>query len=78
MSVADVQILSSTSVSAGEGVYWMFYSGGSFEPVQLPAGLSQVRGAGCVQGSCLCRRGGWGRKQAAMQPCSGSPQCRLQ
>lgn len=41
MSVADVQILSSTSVSAGEGVYWMFYSGGSFEPVQLPAGLSQ-------------------------------------
>lgn len=41
MAVGDVQILSSNSVSTGEGVYWMFYSGGSFEPVQLPPGLSQ-------------------------------------
>lgn len=46
MSVADVQILSNASVSSGEGVYWMFYSGGSFEPVQLPAGLSQVLAGG--------------------------------
>jgi hypothetical protein len=43
MNVADVQILSSSSVSSGTGVYWMFYSGGSYEPVALPAGMAQVR-----------------------------------
>ncbi len=52
MSVADVQILSNASVSSGEGVYWMFYSGGSFETVQLPAGLSQVRDGLAVWGCC--------------------------
>lgn len=55
LAVADVQILSSNSVSSGEGVYWMFYSGGSFEAVPLPAGLSSqvgvLRRAG---GSCTC------------------------
>ena len=43
LGVGDVQILSSNSIQSGEGVYWMFYSGGSFEQVALPAGLSQVR-----------------------------------
>lgn len=60
-SVADVQILSSNSVSSGEGVYWMFYSGGSFEPVQLPAGMSQVRApwlrAVVARRGCALRRG---------------------
>lgn len=46
LAVADVQILSSTSVSSGEGVYWMFYSGGSYETVPLPAGLSSQDGEG--------------------------------
>ncbi|PSC71076.1 transcriptional regulator [Micractinium conductrix] len=41
LSAGDVQILSSSSVSSGEGVYWMFYAGGSFEQAALPAGLSQ-------------------------------------
>lgn len=44
LAVGDVQILSSNSVSSGEGVYWMFYSGGSFEAVPLPAGLSSQVG----------------------------------
>ncbi|KAI3438045.1 hypothetical protein D9Q98_000488 [Chlorella vulgaris] len=42
MNVADVQILSSSSVSSGTGVYWMFYSGGSYEQVALPAGMAQA------------------------------------
>jgi hypothetical protein len=46
LSVADVQILSSSSVSSGTGVYWMFYSGGTYEPVALPAGMSQVGAMG--------------------------------
>lgn len=69
MSVADVQILSSASVSAGEGVYWMFYSGGSFEPVQLPAGLSQVRGAGCMPWSGVLTLGK-AVGDASKRPCS--------
>lgn len=44
MHAADVQILSSGSVGGGTGVYWMFYSGGSFEEVDVPAAL-QVRSA---------------------------------
>jgi hypothetical protein len=52
LSVSDVQILSSSSVSGGTGVYWMFYSGGSFERVALPQGLGQVRRAG--HGTTYC------------------------
>lgn len=70
MNVADVQILSSSSVSGGTGVYWMFYSGGSFEPVSLPAGMSQARGG---WGVCVApfarawRVVGWNRLEEA--PC---------
>lgn len=32
-------MLSNSSVSSGVGVYWMFYSGGDFEPVAPPQGL---------------------------------------
>lgn len=39
LHVSDVQILSSSSVDSGAGVYWCFYSGGDFEPVPLPASL---------------------------------------
>ncbi|GLI70313.1 hypothetical protein VaNZ11_015267, partial [Volvox africanus] len=35
----DVQVLSNSSVSSGVGVYWMFYTGGDFEPVVLPEGF---------------------------------------
>jgi hypothetical protein len=40
LSVSDVQLLSAGAVS-GEpgGVYWCFYSGGDFEPVEVPAGI---------------------------------------
>lgn len=80
MSVADVQILSNASVSSGEGVYWMFYSGGSFEPVQLPAGLSQVRaglaGAGEGRGMAVavgtCGKGLLWQEAAAHA--SGNPE----
>eukprot|EP00890_Picochlorum_soloecismus_P003473 jgi/Picsp_1/4126/NSC_01635-R1_transcriptional regulator-like protein len=39
LSVSDVQILSSDSVSSSGGVYWCFYSGGDFEPVKVPKGM---------------------------------------
>ncbi len=42
MHAGDVQIMSSGVVGGGTGVYWMFYSGGSFEEVEVPAAL-QVR-----------------------------------
>lgn len=32
-------MLSNSSVSAGVGVYWMFYVGGDFEPVAVPPGM---------------------------------------
>eukprot|EP00884_Botryococcus_braunii_P011639 jgi/Botrbrau1/20476/Bobra.145_2s0036.1 len=44
LTLGDVQIFSNASVNAGIGVYWMFYSGGSFEKVDdslasLPPGV---------------------------------------
>lgn len=39
MHVSDVQILSNSSVTGGTGVYWAFYSGGSYEEVETPPGL---------------------------------------
>lgn len=40
------QIMSNGMVGGGAGVYWMFYSGGSFEEAEVPPAL-QVRGSGC-------------------------------
>ena len=37
-----MQIFSSDTVNTGVGVYWMFYSGASFEEVPIPAGLSAL------------------------------------
>lgn len=42
------QVLSNSSVSSGVGVYWMFYSGGDYEPVQLPQGLPAGAAAGAA------------------------------
>lgn len=40
MSVSDVQLLSTSAVSAEPGgVYWCFYSGGDFEEVVIPEGM---------------------------------------
>jgi hypothetical protein len=39
VSVSDVQILSSGAVSAGAGVYWMFYAGGCWEAATPPPGM---------------------------------------
>lgn len=72
MSVADVQILSNGSVSSGEGVYWMFYSGGSFEPATLPAGMSQV--CGCVRVCMVVVPEGWGVRLARGAGCWVMPE----
>lgn len=34
-----LQIFSSDAVNVGVGVYWMFYTGGCYEPAVSPAGL---------------------------------------
>lgn len=39
MHISDVQILSNSNVTGGTGVYWAFYSGGSYEEVEAPEGL---------------------------------------
>ncbi|GIL85766.1 hypothetical protein Vretimale_13208 [Volvox reticuliferus] len=46
LAPGDVQVLSNSSVSSGVGVYWMFYSGGDFEPVMLPEGFPGSGGSG--------------------------------
>ena len=45
-----LQILSSGSVNTGVGVYWMFYSGGSFEPAAVPSGLHGLAAGTEVEG----------------------------
>ena len=42
LHAADVQLLANASPGGASGVYWMFYSGGSFEEVELPPGLSSA------------------------------------
>ncbi|KAJ9534567.1 hypothetical protein QJQ45_022078 [Haematococcus lacustris] len=44
LAVSDVQVLSNSSVQAGVGVYWGFYSGGDFEAVRLPERLLALGG----------------------------------
>lgn len=50
MVVSDVQILSNNAVATGVGVYWMFYSGGSFEEVEAPQGLPGLQAGHSVEG----------------------------
>ena len=43
MHVSDVQILSNNAVGGGTGVYWCFYSGGSFETTaEVPSSMMSV------------------------------------
>lgn len=48
--VWHLQILSSDAVNTGVGVYWMFYSGGSFEEATAPAGLPELTEGDPVEG----------------------------
>lgn len=42
VALGDVQILSSASLAGTGGVYWMFYAGGDFEPIQTPQSLLDI------------------------------------
>ena len=59
-----LQVLSNSSVSSGVGVYWMFYSGGDFEPVSAPGGLPGVSAGAAVEG--LRMRPGLAMSQVCM------------
>lgn len=43
-------MLSSDMVNQGTGVYWMFYSGGTFDPVVPPAGFPGIPAGTEVEG----------------------------
>ena len=44
----DMQMLASSVVDNGTGVYWLFYAGGDFAEAAAPAGL-----AGFVEGAAV-------------------------
>lgn len=46
-----MQVLSNSSVSAGVGVYWMFYVGGDFEPLAPPRGMPGTREGQALEGA---------------------------
>lgn len=46
----DMQILSNNAVATGVGVYWMFYSGASFEDVEAPEGFPGLQAGDSVEG----------------------------
>ncbi|CAK0770976.1 hypothetical protein CVIRNUC_003820 [Coccomyxa viridis] len=69
MAVSDVQVFSSDNTSAG--VYWMFYSGATFESHEAPAGLAglqsgaEVEGLRARAGLCMSQDGrNWARLEA--------------
>ena len=45
-----MQIFSSDAVNTGVGVYWMFYSGGSFEEAEVPAGFPAIEAGSSAEG----------------------------
>ncbi len=45
-----MQILSNNAVATGVGVYWMFYSGASFEDVEAPEGLPGLQAHDSIEG----------------------------
>lgn len=45
-----MQILSNNAVATGVGVYWMFYSGASFEDVEAPDGFPGLQAHDSVEG----------------------------
>ncbi|GBF93562.1 hypothetical protein Rsub_06282 [Raphidocelis subcapitata] len=48
LAVSDVQVFSNSSIQSGVGVYWMFYSGGDFSPLEAPSGMPGAPGAGAA------------------------------
>jgi hypothetical protein len=66
VAVSDVQMFSSSSVNGGAGVYWMFYSGCDYSPVEVPDGVPGCAG-GVAEGVC-------GRPGLAMSQVRASPQ----
>jgi hypothetical protein len=44
------QVLSNSSVGQGVGVYWMFYSGGDYEPVPVPEGMPGAQPGQTLEG----------------------------
>ncbi|KAK9805256.1 hypothetical protein WJX72_009116 [[Myrmecia] bisecta] len=49
LTVSDVQVMSNSAKDTG-AVYWMYYSGGSFEPAAAPAGIPGLRPGTEVEG----------------------------
>lgn len=45
-----MQILSNNAVATGVGVYWMFYSGASFEDVEAPEGFPGLQARDSIEG----------------------------
>ncbi len=45
-----MQILSNNAVATGVGVYWMFYSGASFEDVEAPEGFPGLQPHDSIEG----------------------------
>lgn len=50
-----LQMLASSVVNSGTGVYWLFYAGGDFAETSTPAGLPGFTGVAEVEG-LRCRR----------------------
>lgn len=57
------QVFSNSSVSSGVGVYWMFYTGGDFAPLEAPRGLPGLDAGAPVEG--LRMRPGLAMSQAS-------------
>ena len=43
-------MFSSDGVSQGEGVYWMYYTGGSYEEAEVPHGMPGLPGGSTIEG----------------------------
>ena len=50
MLLLHVQILSNNAVATGVGVYWMFYSGASFEEAEAPEGFPGLKAHDSIEG----------------------------
>jgi hypothetical protein len=50
LHISDVQILSNSNVTGGAGVYWAFYSGGSYEESEAPEGLTLAAAGQTLEG----------------------------
>lgn len=65
LHATDVQILSNSSVASNVGVYWMFYSGGSFEETKLYPNSEAREGLKLRPGLAMSQDGrNWARIEA--------------